>query len=149
MEPLPALVRTSALNTRLFPKLTAFASLTQNPPFYFLCTCQEDTVAEKLEKKRDGDEDVAWPINLSPSSFSGKMKPPLFLVAGGPLRVCEEEFMGAGRKLIVTTKCCGVSICLCLELLRGKHVKPFIFYFRKKRKYLVLQYAVIRLEWNI
>lgn len=27
-----------------------------------------------------------------------------FLAAGGPLRVCEEEFMGTGRKLIVTAE---------------------------------------------
>lgn len=29
--------------------------------------------------------------------------PVQFLAAGGPLRACEEEFMGTGHKLIATT----------------------------------------------
>ena len=43
-----------------------------------------------------------------------------FLAAGGPLRECEQEFMGTCCKLIVTTQRCGVSICLCPEPERGK-----------------------------
>lgn len=47
MEPFPVLVRTSALNTGLFPKLTAFTSP--------LTCC---VLVREIQKKRDGDEDV-------------------------------------------------------------------------------------------
>ena len=59
---------------------------------------------------------------MKSSSFSVKMKP----TAGGPLRGCEEEFMGECRKLIVSY---GVSICLCLELLREKTCETIYFLF--------------------
>lgn len=99
MEPFPALVRTSAPNTGLFPKLTAFTFLThKKKQRNFLCTCQGDTWAEKCMKKRDG----GWWVVAMVIKTSCETHSMCFLAAGGPSRACDEEFMGIGRKLIET-----------------------------------------------
>lgn len=109
MEPLPVLVWASALKSGLFPKLTAVTSLTQSP-LYFLCTCQGETPAEKWEEKRVGDEDVIWkPLCVAPGcrrAFEG--------VWGG--------IYGNRPQINCNYRGCGVTICLCLEPLRGKNM---------------------------
>ncbi len=57
MEPLPVLVRTSALNTGLFPKLTASIP-SQHFPLSFVYLSGRNTSKKIWKKKRDADEEV-------------------------------------------------------------------------------------------
>lgn len=121
-EPFPVLVRTSAPNTGLFPKLTAFTFLTQKkkPNNVTFCVLVRETHEQKNAWKRemvgggDGDKDIMWnSLCLLPA--------------------CRRAFKGVwggiygNRPQINWNQSCGVSICLCPGLFWGGKTWDYSF----------------------
>lgn len=98
----------------------------QNPPFSVYVKGEQP---EKLLNEKSDDKAVTCPINIFSSSAKIHMKP---TVVSGWMRASEWVWggiYGNMQQINCNYQRCGVSICLCLELLRGKTSGTIYFLF--------------------